>query len=146
VIATDTQTAQRATQPDVLQLVHSNEAGGVEVLAALIQDGLTARGVPIRTHVLYGAGGLGRIGRLKAAMATVWKIIRERPQVLMAYQSTASLLVGVVGSLIGCRLRIVHQTALPSEVHPALRMFDKAAGTVGLYSVNIRPTISNICG
>jgi L-malate glycosyltransferase len=137
VIVPPNQPAQQATTTDILQLVHSNEAGGVEVLAALIQDGLIARGVPIRTHVLYGAGGLGRIGRLKAAMATVWKIIRERPQVLMAYQSTASIVVGVVGGLIGCRLRIVHQTALPSEVHPALRLLDKVAGTIGLYSVNI---------
>jgi L-malate glycosyltransferase len=129
--------AQRTEQPAVLQLVHSNEAGGVEVLAALIQQGLLASGVPISTHVLYGAGGIGRIARLKAVGGTILKIVRERPQVLIAYQSTASLLVGAIGSLIGSRLRIVHQTALPSEVHPALRFFDRVAGTLGLYSVNI---------
>jgi L-malate glycosyltransferase len=128
---------QQSTQPVVLQLVHSNEGGGVEVLAALIQQGLSANGMPVRTHVLYGSGGLGRIARLNAVIGTVRTIIRERPEVLIAYQSTASLLVGAVGRLIGTRLRIVHQTALPTEVHPALRFFDKIAGSLGFYTVNI---------
>jgi glycosyltransferase involved in cell wall biosynthesis len=56
---------------------------------------------------------------------------------LIAYQSTASVLAGVLGRLVGCRMRIIHQTAMPEAVHPWVRALDKAAGSLGFYSVNI---------
>ena len=56
---------------------------------------------------------------------------------LIAYQSSASVLVGVVGWLAGCPLRVVHQTCTPAEMPRLLRFLDLIAGTLGLYSANI---------
>jgi L-malate glycosyltransferase len=141
-ISQDVPVSRAVNTPAILQLVHSNEAGGVEVLASMIGLGLAAHGMPVDTHVLYGAGGIGRLGKLRAVAGTVARIFRERPQVIIAYQSTACLVAGVAGTLAGCRLRLIHQTALPAEVHPALRWLDKLAGWLGLYSVNIANTVA----
>ena len=65
------------------------------------------------------------------------RIWRGGFDMLVAYQSTASILVGIVGWLSGCRLRVVHQTCTPSATPRPLRVLDKLAGTLGLYSANI---------
>ncbi len=121
----------------VLQLVHSNEAGGVEALAGLISAGLTARGHIVETHFLYPAFAVGSAVKAKGMVATILHVLRQRPDALIAYQSTASVLAGVLGRLAGCRTRIIHQTAVPEAVHPLVRALDKVAGTLGFYSINI---------
>jgi glycosyltransferase involved in cell wall biosynthesis len=56
---------------------------------------------------------------------------------LMAYQATASVLVGVVGWLRGCRLRIVHQSCTPGGIAASVRFLDRWVGALGFYTVNV---------
>lgn len=65
------------------------------------------------------------------------RIWRRDFDALIAYQPPAALLVGIVGRLAGCRLRIVHQTRAPSEMRASMRWLDRLAGMFGLYSMNI---------
>lgn len=121
----------------ILQLLHSNEAGGVEALARIIGDDLARRGAQVRTHFVYDAFNPGKRGKLRGIAKTIKRLRRERPDVVVAYQSTASVLAGVFGRAFGIPVRIVHQTAMPGEVHPLMRHLDRLAGIAGLYSVNI---------
>ncbi len=124
-------------RPRVLQLIHSNEAGGVEALAAIIAGGLARHGFPVETHFLYPAFAVGKGVKLRGMLSTALRILRERPHVLIAYQSTASVMAGVLGRLVGVKTRIVHQTAMPEAVHPLVRRLDRMVGSHGFYSVNI---------
>ena len=129
-----------ATRPHpvkVLQLIHSNEAGGVEALAASIARGLATHGVTIETRFLYPAFAVGQWTKIRGILAAIREIVVRRPDVLIAYQSTASVLCGVVGWLCRVPVRIVHQTAVPGEVNPIVRALDKWAGSCGFYSINI---------
>jgi glycosyltransferase involved in cell wall biosynthesis len=56
---------------------------------------------------------------------------------VIAYQPSASILTGIVGWLARCPRRIVHQTALPNEVKPVMRVLDRLVGMLGLYTVNV---------
>jgi glycosyltransferase involved in cell wall biosynthesis len=118
-----------------LQIVHSDDAGGVKTLAEIIGGGLTARGVAVETAVLFPAPGLRPklIGTLRVA----GRILAGRYDAVIAYQPSASILTGIVGWLARCPLRIVHQTALPNEIKALMRWFDRVAGTLGLYTVNV---------
>jgi L-malate glycosyltransferase len=121
----------------VLQLVHSNESGGVEALAASIARGLATQGVTIDTHFLYPAFAVGKMTKIAGILTTIAAIARARPDVLVAYQSTASVLVGVVGRVLGVPTRIVHQTSVPLEVNPIVRILDRWVGSTGFYTANI---------
>jgi glycosyltransferase involved in cell wall biosynthesis len=121
----------------VLQLIHSNEGGGVEALAGMIAAGLEKRGARVETHFIYPhiSATIGQ--KLRGIAGTAIAILRKRPDTLIGYQSTASVMVGIVGGLAGCKRRIVHQTAMPSEIHPLVRLLDAVIGSTGLYTVNI---------
>lgn len=121
----------------VLQLVHSNEGGGVEALAQMISDGLQRSGARVETRFIYPGISATTGQKLRGVAGAILKIARTRPDTLIAYQSTASVIVGFIGALVGCKRRIVHQTAMPGEIHPAVRLLDAAMGSAGLYSVNI---------
>ncbi len=129
--------SSRRSGTSVLQLVHSNEGGGVEALAEMIADGLHRNGTHVETHFIYPSIAATTAQKLRGIAGAIVTIARKRPDTLIAYQSTASVLVGIVGTLAGCKKRIVHQTAMPAEIHPAVRALDTAMGTAGLYSVNI---------
>lgn len=121
----------------VLQLVHSAEPGGVQTLAAEIARGLEAAGMSVTTRYLFPHARAGTVEKLAGTVATVFAMMRARYDVVIAYQSTASLLAGIIGRLAGCPWRIVHQTALPSEVRPLLRGLDRLVGSAGLYTANV---------
>lgn len=129
--------SRRRNRTSVLQLVHSNEGGGVEALAEMISDGLQRTGADVETRFIYPGISATTAQKLRGIAAAIVAITRKRPDTLIAYQSTASVLVGMVGAIVGCKTRIVHQTAMPGEIHPAVRVLDTAMGSAGLYSVNI---------
>ena len=123
--------------PRIVQLLHSDENGGVEMLAGLIGGNLQAAGAEVEILYLYpkfGSGTLAKIGGLLLALA---KIFRVRPDVIVAFQPTASVLTGLAGWAIGCPNRIVHQTSKPSATHPLSRLLDRLVGCTRCYSVNI---------
>jgi glycosyltransferase involved in cell wall biosynthesis len=121
----------------VLQILHDRERGGVEKLAGSIQAGLSGQGITFETAFLYPALGLSVVTKIGCVLGMVRRILRRDYDALLAYQSTASILVGIVGWLAGCRLRVVHQTCMPRETPRLLQWCDRLVGTLGLYDANI---------
>lgn len=121
----------------VLQILHDRERGGVEKLAAMIEAGLSPHGVTFDTAYLYPGLGLSIVAKMSCVLAMALRLWRGDYDALIAYQSTASILVGIVGWCRGCRWRIVHQTCTPGETPRLLRMLDMIAGTLGLYGANV---------
>jgi glycosyltransferase involved in cell wall biosynthesis len=121
----------------ILQVLHDDERGGVQTLAAALEQGLPPHCYAFETAYLYPRAGEPALSKLFHAVRAAWRIWRGDFDALIAYQSTASILVGAVGWLGGCRLRIVHQTCPPGETPAFLRSIDKLAGALGFYSVNV---------
>lgn len=121
----------------ILQILHDDERGGVQKLADMIAAALSSQRAAVETAYLYPHHGLPAYTKFVYALRMARRVWSADADVLIAYQSTASVLVGFVGWLAGCKLRLVHQTSIPSEVPRLLRVLDKLAGTLGLYSANI---------
>jgi len=121
----------------ILQILHDDERGGVQTLAGMIEAGLRPHRFGVETAYLYPRAGLPFYSKLVYTLRMAQRIWRGDFDALVAYQSTASILVGVVGRLRGCRLRVVHQTCTPNEMPRLLRLLDELAGRLGLYSANI---------
>lgn len=127
----------------VLQLVHSDDKGGVEALAEMVAAGLTAHGAEVATKFMYADARAGRLAKLVGMVRTAGLIFGARPDALIAYQSTASVIVALAGRLARVPVRLVHQTAMPEGVHPLVRRLDRWAGAAGLYTANV--VNSNAC-
>jgi glycosyltransferase involved in cell wall biosynthesis len=121
----------------VLQILHDRERGGVQTLAAMLDEGLAAHGAVVETDYLYPRPGLARLDKLLKTAAMARRLARGGFDALIAYQSTASILVGTVGRLAGCGVRVVHQTCPPSDTAAPLRHLDRLAGSLGLYTANV---------
>lgn len=121
----------------VLQILHDHESGGVRTLAGMIEAGLSPHGFSFATVYLFPRPGLPAFAKLVCALRLARRIWRADCEALIAYQATASILVGTVGWLRGCRRRIVHQTCTPGETAPLIRWLDALVGTLGLYTANI---------
>jgi len=121
----------------ILQVLHDRERGGVQTLSAMIEQGLLPHRFAFESAYLYPRPGLSAFSKLIHVFRLARRIWRGDFDALVAYQSTASILVGAVGSISGCPFRVVHQTCTPGETPRLLRWLDKFAGTLGLYSVNI---------
>jgi len=121
----------------ILQVIHDDERGGVQKLATMIEAGLVPHRFTVETTYLYPRSGLPVYQKLVCVLRAVQRTWRGDFDAVVAYQSTASVLAGVVGWLAGCRLRVVHQTCPPGETPRLLRMLDKLVGTLGFYSANI---------
>lgn len=121
----------------IVQIIHDGERGGVPTLARMIEDGLACQQFRVETEYLYPRAGISLFAKLACVARMARSIWRGGFDALIAYQSTASILVGVVGFFAGCRLRVVHQTCMPKEMPMLLRLMDMVAGTLGLYSANI---------
>jgi glycosyltransferase involved in cell wall biosynthesis len=126
----------------ILQIIHDHQRGGVQKLADMIVDGISPRRFAVETVYLYPRAGLPALSRLVHVLRMVRRIWRGDFDTLIAYQSTASLLVGAIGWFAGCRMRVVHQTCMPGETPRLLRLLDMLAGTLGLYSVNIANSVA----
>jgi glycosyltransferase involved in cell wall biosynthesis len=126
----------------ILQIIHDRQPGGVQKLADMIEDGLSPRRFAIETVYVYPRAGVPASTKLAGVLRTIRRIWRGDYDALIAYQSTASALVGLVGWMAGCRLRVVHQTCTPRETPRLLRVLDMLAGIFGLYSVNIANSVA----
>jgi len=121
----------------ILQILHDHERGGVEKLSGMIEAGLLPHRFAFETVYLYPGPGLSAFAKLAHVLRMARRIWHGGFDTLIAYQSTASILVGAVGRFRGCRLRIVHQTCTPGETPRLVRLLDKLVGTLGFYSANI---------
>jgi glycosyltransferase involved in cell wall biosynthesis len=121
----------------ILQILHDCERGGIVTLASMIEEGLAAHGITVETAYLFPGPGLSSLAKLSCAGRMARRIFRGGFDALIAYQPTASILVGAIGRLQGCPLRIVHQTSAPWATSHPVRLVDKIVGALGLYSVNV---------
>jgi glycosyltransferase involved in cell wall biosynthesis len=121
----------------ILQITHDSERGGVQTLAAAVEQGLAPHRYAVETAYLYPRAGLPALVKLGYALRMARTIWRGGFDTLIAYQSTASILAGVVGVIAGSRFRVVHQTCTPAETPLPLRLMDRLVGALGLYSANI---------
>src|SRR5689334_16165916 len=126
----------------ILQIMHDRERGGILTLATMIEEGLAGHGIEIETACLFPQPGLGTVAKLRCVAAMTRRILRGGFDGLMAYQATASVLVGVIGRLQGCPVRIVHQTCMPEETVWPVRLADKIAGSLGYYTVNVMNSVA----
>src|SRR2546423_1681812 len=121
----------------MLQIVHGSEAGGVKTLSEILRDGLGVRDIAIETAVMLPHPNAGTLAKLGGTWRVARQVLAGQYDTIIAYQPTASVLTGLVGWIARCPLRIVHQTALPSEVKTPLRWLDRILGTFGLYTANV---------
>lgn len=121
----------------VLQIVHSNDAGGVKTLSETIGNGLATRDIAVETAYLFPDSDAGVLGKLRGTWRVARRILFARYDAIIAYQASASILTGLVGWIARCPRRIVHQTALPNEVKAPMRWLDRVVGTLGFYTANI---------
>jgi glycosyltransferase involved in cell wall biosynthesis len=121
----------------ILQIIHDQERGGVQKLAHMIEQGLAPHRLAFETVYLYPRAVVPVYSKLIYAFRMARFVWRGGFDILIAYQSTASILVGVMGWLGGAKLRIVHQTCTPSETPRLLRFMDRLIGTLGLYTANV---------
>ncbi len=121
----------------IVQIIHDGERGGVQTLARMIEEGLVPQRFRVETEYLYPRADISVFAKFGYVLSMARLIWRGGFDALIAYQSSASVLVGVIGWLAGCRHRVVHQTCTPREMPRLLRLMDMVAGTLGLYSANI---------
>jgi len=127
-------------QVRILQIIHSDDPGGVLAVATSIADGLTARGLQVETAFLFPHARAGTPAKLAGALRMGAKVLRGHYDALVSYQAAASILIGTLGVLSGCPRRLVHQTCLPAETKAAWRWLDRQVGRLGLYTANIANT------
>lgn len=121
----------------VLQILISPDPGGVSALAAIIGDGLEKNGMQVETRYMVERPDMGFAERLIGALKATWRIATGRHDIVVAYQPSTSILVGVAGFLFGKRRRIVHQTTVPSANRKIIRKLDYLVGSLGLYPRNV---------
>lgn len=121
----------------VLQILHTDERGGILTLASMVETGLVARGCRVETQILFRSPDRSGAGKLADAFSMALLLLRGRYDALIAYQTTASILVGFFGWIRRCPVRLVHQTADPGATAGYLRFLDKVAGSIGLYTSNV---------
>jgi glycosyltransferase involved in cell wall biosynthesis len=124
----------------ILQIVHGKEVGGVWTLAEMLGEALAADGHAVDIACLFPPSPAGIGGKLTGVLRVALQLLRGRYDAVVAFQSTACIVAGLVGRLAGCRRRIVHQTALPAEVKPLLRNLDRWVGSLGFYTDNVLNT------
>ena len=124
----------------VLQILHTDERGGILTLASMIEEGLTAQGIHVDTAILFSGPHLGPLAKLRAAASMALRLVRDDHDAVIAYQATASVLTGLAARLGGQRRRIVHQTALPDATAWPVRLVDRLVGAIGGYTTNIANT------
>ncbi|MBS7697317.1 MULTISPECIES: glycosyltransferase family 4 protein [unclassified Chelatococcus] len=125
----------------VLQILHTDEIGGIQTLAHMIEQGLVQHGVEVETAIMFPRPFMPAKDKLVAAIAMARRIMAGGCDALIAYQATASILVGTAGRLGGFKNRIVHQTAIPGETAPFVRWLDRFVGTTGGYTANIANSV-----
>lgn len=121
----------------VLQILHTDESGGIRTLAGMIADGIRSHGILVETKYLYPPGDSSTLTKLLAVIRGGFEIAVSSADVLISYQTTASILCGTFGRVGRYRRRIAHQTAMPWVSAGPLAFIEKCVGMVGGYTANI---------
>ena len=121
----------------VLFVINSDAGGGVEKMVGILSNALTQHGAQVNTHCLYERAGLSRMAKLKGALATPMAIVKARPDILITFQPTSSVLATVSAAALAISPRVVHQSNRPEATYWLSRLLDRIVGSLGAYSVII---------
>jgi len=125
------------TEKRILHVINADGGGGVEHLSDSLKKHQDALGGVTKTLFLYPSGDASKSAKISGIFRAARDIFRFKPDVLMTFQPTSSVIASLVARLSGCRARIIHQSNLPRLTHKLPRLLDRLAGSSGLYSVII---------
>lgn len=125
----------------VLQILNSPDPGGVLALANEIGSGLQQHGLKVETIFLASRPDPSTLTKLWGAIKASRQLVLGGYDAVIAYQSGASITVGVAGLLAPRTQRIVHQTVIPAATAATARFLDRIAGSIGLYPTNVVNTV-----
>ena len=126
----------------VVILINSDEGGGVEHIAGVLTEDLAKQGAIAQTRFLFGATRAPALMKLIGVARAGAQLIRDRPDIVVSYQPSSSVIAGYVGRLAGCGVRLAHQSNTPMNAPLLLRLLDKNAGRFGFYSANIANSLT----
>lgn len=121
----------------VLQILHTDESGGIRTLAGMIADELRSHGMLVENKYLYPRGRNSSLTKIFSVVRGGFEIAGSPADVLISYQTTASILCGTFGRVGRCRRRIAHQTAMPWISAKPLAFIEMCVGMFGGYTANI---------
>ena len=121
----------------ILHVINADGGGGVEHLSHSLAQHQQSLGAVTKTLFLYPSGPAGKTAKIAGLFKAARDIIRFKPDMLMTFQPTSSVIASLAARLAGCRVRIIHQSNLPRLTHRLPRLLDRWAGSWGLYSVII---------
>lgn len=125
----------------ILQIVISPDPGGVLALSQSIGRGLTAHGYAVETAFVVSHPGASYVARARGAVQLAWQMATCRYEALIGYQPSTSILVGVIGAVLGNTKRIVHQTTIPQENSSLIQVLDRLVGRTRAYRHNVVNTV-----
>jgi len=121
----------------ILHVINADGGGGVEHLSDSLKKHQDGQGATTKTLFLYPKGTASKGQKVLGIFRTARGIVRFRPDLLVTFQPTSSVIASLAARLAGCRARIIHQSNLPRLTHRLPRLLDRLAGSSGLYSVII---------
>ncbi len=121
----------------ILHVINSDGGGGVEHLSKVLAHDQESRGAATKTLFLYPGGAASKGQKITGIFRAARDIARFRPDMLVTFQPTSSVIASLAARLAGCRARIIHQSNRPHLPHWLPRLLDRLAGSSGLYSVII---------
>lgn len=117
--------------------INSDSGGGVEHLANTLREDIERLRATVDTVFLYPSPNASTAEKLLGIARVAWRIVVNRPDMLITFQPTSSVISMVVGRTVGVCARIVHQSNLPMLTNPLARWVDLWAGALGFYSTTI---------
>lgn len=121
----------------VVVLINCDEGGGVEYLADVLGGDLVRLGAEVDVVTLYPRSVQNKRVKIAGIAKAAGRVLRMRPDAVMAFQPTSSAVAGLFGRVAGVRARIIHQSNMPGDTHPLARSLDRLAGSLGFYTCNI---------
>ncbi len=124
-------------QKRVLYVINANSGGGVEQLAASLQSDPIFERAFVQTLYLYPDLSISKSQKIAQLFKVMVDIFKFKPDMLITFQPTSSVIASFMTRLRGCKIRIIHQSNLPSLTHSVIRKLDRLAGSYGFYNAVI---------
>lgn len=121
----------------VVFVINSDSGGGVEHLTKALHAHVLRCGAQARIIALYPSERASIFRKIGGLVSAAARVIGARADVVVAFQPTSSVLAMSLSRMMGCRVRIAHQSNLPESTHWLPLLLDRFVGTRGFYSVNI---------
>ncbi len=118
-------------------VLNSDQGGGVEKLAQQIGARLEREGARIDTQILYPDEAAGKLSKIAALFRGALRYLRTPADVTITFQPTAASMMGVLGPLKRCRVRIAHRANLPEITAAGPRLADRLIGSLGGFTINV---------